>query len=266
MKKTFFFVMLIGTLVALHAQSPQAFKYQAVARNNSGVILENQLVSFRMDIRVGSPAGSIVYSETHLAMTNDFGLVNLEIGNGSILIGDFSLIDWAADDHFLDVSMDPTGGESYQFLGSSQLLSVPYALYAETAGNNDDGDWIVSGDDLYNANSGNVGIGTTSPDGKFVVMDGADTLFKIVDGQIRIPGNGPTQGIAFMGDYAKNSKSPAKYLQWSFQAGTKYPGFSNRKYGTIANNLDRGYWDWDFKSSGEIGSEWRSSSWIFVKL
>ncbi len=130
------------------AQSPEKMKYQAVARDNAGNILANQLISFRISILQGSSTGVSVYSETHQVSTNDFGLANLNIGNGSIVSGDFTSIAWSADLQFLKVEMDPAGGSAFQLMGTSQLLSVPYALHAKTADNitgNNSNSWNISG-------------------------------------------------------------------------------------------------------------------------
>ncbi|MCF8368636.1 MAG: hypothetical protein K9G76_06305 [Bacteroidales bacterium] len=199
-KKITIILMLVISLISGYTQTPEVFNYQAIARGTTGNIITNQQLAFQISILQGGPTGTTVYSEIHNPTTNDYGLVNLEIGNGIATIGDFTTIDWSLGNYFLQIELDENNGTNYQLMGTSQLLAVPYAFYAETAGNSDDGDWIASGNNLYNSNTGNVGIGTSNPDGKFVVMDGADTLLKVIDGQIRIPGNGPTQGIAFMGD------------------------------------------------------------------
>ena len=134
-KKTLLFVwsfLLIATMITAQS-APDAFKYQAVARDASGVVIGNQSVSFQISILEGSVSGTSVYSETHDANTNSFGLVNLEIGNGTATSGDFSGIDWSADSYFLQVEMDAAGGTNFQLMGTSQLMSVPYALHAKTA-------------------------------------------------------------------------------------------------------------------------------------
>lgn len=132
--KTFialFFTLFLG--VAVFAQTPQSFRYQAVARDNSGAVLANKTVSFRMSILGGSVAGTTVYSETHTGKaTNAFGLVELEIGKGTPVTGTFSVINWGNNSYFVKVEMDPSGGSAYQTLSTSQLLSVPYALHAKT--------------------------------------------------------------------------------------------------------------------------------------
>lgn len=112
---------------------PQAIKYQAVARNVNGEAITNQNVSFRISILQGSAEGTIVYQETQASTTNQFGLANLNIGNGNIVTGAFNVIDWSKGDYFVKIEFDPKGGDNYSYMGSSQMLSVPYSLYAEHA-------------------------------------------------------------------------------------------------------------------------------------
>lgn len=125
-------ILAIVVSITSFAQSPKAFKYQAVARDLTGNVLPNQAVSFRISILQTTTTGTSVYLETHVATTNSFGLVNLEIGNGTFVSGNFSTISWGADIYFVKIEMDETGGTSYQLMGTSQLLSVPYALHAKT--------------------------------------------------------------------------------------------------------------------------------------
>ena len=127
-----FAAILIASLC--FAQSPESFKYQAVVRNIDGSIVDDQSVSFKMELLVGSATGTAIYTETHTTTTDDYGLVHLDIGEGTTT-DDFSSIDWGDDEYFLQVSIDLTGGSSYTLLGTSQLLSVPYALHARTAEN-----------------------------------------------------------------------------------------------------------------------------------
>jgi hypothetical protein len=114
------------------AQVPDAFNYQAVVRNNSGEVMANQNVSFRISILQGSESGSVLYAETHTVSTNAFGLVNLKVGNGTLVSGVFSPDGWGATSHFLKVEIDPAGGSTYTHLGTSELLAVPYAFHAKT--------------------------------------------------------------------------------------------------------------------------------------
>jgi hypothetical protein len=115
------------------AQTPQAFKYQAVARTSSGNLIQNQLVAFRISILQGSPSGTLLYQERHTTNTNNYGLANLDIGTGTVLSGSFSTIDWSAGSMFIKVEFDPLGGTAYQNMGTTQLQSVPYAFYSKTS-------------------------------------------------------------------------------------------------------------------------------------
>ncbi|MFO7933175.1 MAG: hypothetical protein R6U78_03745, partial [Bacteroidales bacterium] len=133
MKKYLFFtILLAGTTAmltgsfALLAQVPQSFKYQAVARDAAGMVMANQELNFEISILKSDPGGEVVYSEQHTDTTNQFGLVALDIGSGNVITGDFSSIAWGDDTYFLMVEMD--GG----YMGATQLLSVPYALHAQT--------------------------------------------------------------------------------------------------------------------------------------
>lgn len=119
------------SLSTVWAQAPQSFEYQAVVRDGSGNILISQNVGIQITIKQGSPSGTNVYQETFASTTNLYGLVNLQIGTGATG-DDFTIIDWAAGPYFIEVALDVTGGTSYTIMGTSQLLSVPYALHAKT--------------------------------------------------------------------------------------------------------------------------------------
>ena len=120
---------------SLMAQTPQSFKYQAVARDASGEVVANQEMGMQISILQGSTSGTAVYVETFTPTTNKFGLINLDIGAGTVVSGDLTTIDWSSDTYFVKVEMDITGGTTYEEYGTSQLLSVPYALHAKTAEN-----------------------------------------------------------------------------------------------------------------------------------
>lgn len=159
-KLTLMLVTIIISFCSI-SQTPQAFKYQAVVRDNAGEIIANQEVSFRISIRDVSTAGTIIYQETHSVTTNDFGLAILEVGNGDPpIIGNIADIDWGTNPKFLEVELDPANGSSYVSMGTTQLLAVPYSLYAESTG--DTSRWKKNNDDLY-YNNGSVGIGTDNP-------------------------------------------------------------------------------------------------------
>jgi uncharacterized protein (TIGR02145 family) len=112
------------------AQAPQKMTYQAVVRNASSQLVTSKTVGMKISILQGSASGTVVYTETQTPTTNANGLLSVEIGNTG-----FSSIDWAAGTYFLKTEIDPAGATNYTITGTSQILSVPYALYAKTAGN-----------------------------------------------------------------------------------------------------------------------------------
>ena len=114
------------------AQTPKKFSYQAVVRDSTGSIMASQAVDLRLSIRNLTSAGTIVYQETHSATTNQFGLVTLEVGGGTVQSGVFDSIPWASGPKFLEVEIDL--GSGYTTVGTQQLLSVPYAKFADNAG------------------------------------------------------------------------------------------------------------------------------------
>ena len=136
MKKLILSLVAIATIsLSSFGQAPEGFKYQAVVRDAANTILSNQAVGMQMTIQQGSIGGTTVYQETFAPTTNAYGLVNLEIGSGTVVSGDFTTIDWAAGPYFIETAVDVTGGTSYAVMGTSQLMSVPYALYAKYAEN-----------------------------------------------------------------------------------------------------------------------------------
>ncbi len=137
MKKSFtlLFLLLIspGVFIPLLGQSPEKFSYQAVIRDNVNQLVINQSIGIQISILQGSATGTAVYVETHTPVSNDNGLITLEVGGGSVVSGSFSAIDWASGPYFIKTEADPTGGTGYTITGVSQLISVPYALHAGSA-------------------------------------------------------------------------------------------------------------------------------------
>ncbi len=131
MKKVILTSVLIVFCILIYAQVPESFNYQAIVRNAAGEPIITQQVTFLFTVYKTSPSGTNVYSEKHTLITNESGLVTLAIGTGTDKTSDFSAIDWGADKYFLKVEIDPAGGSTYTEMGTTQLLSVPYAFYAE---------------------------------------------------------------------------------------------------------------------------------------
>ena len=192
-------LLTISSILALsyfiYGQAPQKIQYQAVARDNSGTIISNQAVGFKISIVSGSANGTVIYSETHSSNTNNFGLVNLQLGTGSPVIGLMTNIDWSNATHFVKIEMDATGGINYQLMGTSQLLSVPYALHAKTAENTFSGNY----NDLTNQPT----IITSADDAdadpanelQTLTISGSDLSLSNGGGTITLPSGGGNSGV-----------------------------------------------------------------------
>lgn len=163
MKKLLFIAALALGTYLVSAQAPEKMSYQAVIRNATGQLVQNQNVAVKASILQNSGTGTVVFSELLLGTTNANGLMNLAIGSGTVLTGSFSSINWSTGNYYLKTETDPTGGSNYTIAGTSQLLSVPYAMYAKTSGSGGTSPWTTTGNNISNSNSGNVGIGATNP-------------------------------------------------------------------------------------------------------
>ena len=131
--KNLFALLFLFASVSIMAQVPQKISYQAIVRNAKGELFKNSTISIRISILTEYDEVDAVFEETHIKTTNDNGLVTLEIGSGDTEKGNFSEIDWSKGNYFLKTEIDLTGGTNYSITGTSQLLSVPYALYAGKA-------------------------------------------------------------------------------------------------------------------------------------
>jgi uncharacterized protein (TIGR02145 family) len=132
MKKLFTLLVFIITLT-ISAQAPQGFNYQATVRNNAGALMINKNVTFKFNVMKDTPTSVPVFSETHYVPTDDLGAVNLVIGKGTATTGTFTTIDWGTGTYYLGIELNT--GNGFAAMGTSQLLSVPYALYASNSGN-----------------------------------------------------------------------------------------------------------------------------------
>lgn len=135
MRKICAIISMVLVTTSLLAQSPEQMSYQAVIRNINNELVANTEIGMKISVLQGSASGVAVYTETQTPTSNTNGLVSIEIGgiNASVVLGDFTTIDWANGLYFIQTETDPTGGTNYTITGVSQLLSVPYALHAKTA-------------------------------------------------------------------------------------------------------------------------------------
>ena len=131
MKKLFTLIALI-VLTTINAQAPQGFNYQATVRNAAGDLIINQNVTFKFNIMLNTSTSLPVFSETHYVPTDDLGQVNLTVGEGTATTGTFAAINWGNGNYYLGIELKT--GTDFVAMGTTQLLSVPYALYAKTAG------------------------------------------------------------------------------------------------------------------------------------
>ena len=181
MKRIYTILVAVLITASVFAQTPEKMSYQAIIRNTSDQLVVNQGIGMQISILQGSITGASVYIETQTTSTNINGLVSIEIGTGATTY-DFSTIDWANGLYFIKTETDPTisGGTNYTITGTSQLMSVPYALYAKTSGSSIAGPAGVdgtNGTDGADGSDGTDGIqgiqGTDGADGA-PGTDGAD--------------------------------------------------------------------------------------------
>lgn len=127
------FILTLCISAAL-SQAPNYINYQAIARDASGTIIASASIGIKFKIIQGTPTGTVSYEETNTVTSSASGIFTVAIGNGTPVSGSLSTVDWANGPFYIEVSIDPAGGTSYSVVGVSQLLSVPYALYAAKAG------------------------------------------------------------------------------------------------------------------------------------
>lgn len=268
MKKTIFtFISALVLMLFVNqafAQVPQGFNYQAVARNSVGVLLQNQSLGVKLSLHQGSAGGTVVYSERQTPTTNQFGLFTVTVGQGTLLSGAFNTIVWSSGNYWLQVELDVAGGTSYTNMGTSQLLTVPFAMYAASSGTGGatgptgptgatgaqgpqgiqgatgplvvgtagqtlrhNGTTWVATSNLYNDGT-NIGIGTTAPLSRLHVTDGTYNI------------NIGTSGGALS---AFNTATTGTYLGW----GTWAAIFNGNAIPNLGNTYDLGSSSYGFK-------------------
>ena len=221
MKNAFLILAAIILTANVFAQSPEKMSYQAVIRNSSNALVVSTSVGMQISILQGSPTGILVYKETQIPTTNSNGLISIEIGG---MIG-FDTINWTNGPYFIKTETDPTGGINYTISGTSQLLSVPYALHAKTAENISGG--VIETDPVYVASvaSGIATADTINWNNKLnIEVDGSttneiqalsisnDTVYLSNGGFVKLP-------AGFDGQYSSLSGAPTNVSSFANNVG-----------------------------------------------
>ena len=133
LKSLFSLGFVLWSLISF-AQTPEGINYQAVIRKTDGTLVTNTGVAIRIQIKQNSATGTVVYAERQSVMTTQYGLVNFVIGQGVVLSGTFANINWSTGNYWVSLGVDFSNGTNYVDYGSQRLMSVPYAMYAKTAG------------------------------------------------------------------------------------------------------------------------------------
>ena len=222
--KKFYTIIALALIVIVNmpqariqAQSPEKMSYQAVIRDGSNDLVINSSVGMQLSILLGGATGTAVYTETHTATTNMNGLVSIEIGAGTSS-DDISTIDWSNGPYFIKTETDPSGGTNYTVTGASQLLSVPYALYAKTAENIDELDPLfdlsvasdITAEDTTRWGTAELPIAV---DGNIITYDGNNWIAK----DLALTTNNTGSGIAV------NNMQPSLTLNYCICLNGLYP-------------------------------------------
>ncbi|NMC34734.1 MAG: hypothetical protein GYA36_20105, partial [Veillonellaceae bacterium] len=198
MKRVIPFLWICLLSLSVFSQVPEKMSYQAVIRNGSNALITNAMVGMQLSILQGSPTGTAVFVETQTPTTNGNGLITVEIGTGTVVTGSMASIDWTDGPYYLKTEVDLAGGTNYTLTGTSQLLSVPFALYAKTAGNAPEIDGSVtneiqtlsiSHDTIYLSNGGFVKlpaayITLSPPDATTLPADSIQSFSAVLNGTV----------------------------------------------------------------------------------
>lgn len=229
---TLFALLLVGELFA---QAPPAMTYQAVVRDAAGALINMGNVSIRTSILQGSATGVTVQTETHAATTNTNGLASIQIGS----INPLSVIDWSNGPYFLKTEIDPAGGTNYTISGVSQLLSVPYALYAASSGNGGGGGSANTLDQAYDQGGSGLGRSITTDAGAVQINNAGTTTTGLevnssVANSTAVLANVSGVGVGFRAESTNAGNTFA-----AMQANTNSSGANNSAI--LGNNSGAGY-------------------------
>jgi hypothetical protein len=254
MKRNYTLLFFLLATVSILAQTPEKMSYQLVLRGASNTLLTNQQVGIQISILQTTITGSAVYTETQTATTNINGLVSLEIGSGTSS-DDFSTIDWSAGPFFIKTATDASGGSNYSIIGTSQLMSVPFAMYAKTSGSSTPG---PQGEPGIQGETGTVGTdGTNGIQGiqGATGTSGADGAIG-ADGSTGPPGAqgdiGQTGADGAQGIQGETGAAGTNGTQPTYTLNTLYPELGGYviavrdggKHGLVAAMQDQGTSNW----------------------
>lgn len=222
-------IILTGLFLSLalivFGQVPQSINYQAVVRSQDFIPIADQMVGIRASILRESPTGNLVFVEEHQVTSNGLGLINLQIGNGTLVSGSFAGIDWGNGAYYLQIELSPDGSSNYLLMGTNQLISVPYALHARTADFVNDADadpgnelitsGLLQGDSLILKEGVNETIISLSPLRQSLVYDPNSFELSITQGNTVVinPGVGPVGPQGPQGDIGPQGPPGPQGLQ-----------------------------------------------------
>jgi len=225
MKKIYFFIILFSIFITSFAQTPQFFNYQSLIRDINGNAISNQNVSLKINILQGSITGSIIYSEEHNVSTNQYGLVNLLIGNGNVVYGSFNAINWGSDSHYVNLQIDLEGGKNFINVGTSQLVSVPYSLFSNTSKNSESADYALYAENGYFEksshnnnlyyNNGGIGLGTNNPQKALHIRRSIDSYTGNVRAQAMIESSLESSAMLVLSYYPNTNYTLGQGSVWN---------------------------------------------------
>lgn len=252
MKKSILAISLLFAFCAAIAQAPQKFNYQAIARTANGVEISNQIIGIRISIIDVQPNGTVVYQETHNKVTNSFGLFDLHVGTGNVVSGTFANINWANGDKYIKTEIDPTGGANYILAGTTQLVSVPYALHAATAN--------TSLTSLSSANGFNHYLGESFGGG--IIFH----LYKDANGAEHGLICAPTDAASLQPWSSVTNVAAGCTSEWNGQSNTTIavaqPNVTTSAALDCDNYVSGGYTDWYLPSSLELRILWTNLFYV----
>lgn len=221
------FFMVFG--LSAISQSPHLFNYQSVIRDNSGAIVDNERVTLNISLIKDNIYGGIVYSENFNVMTNQYGLINIQIGGGTATLGQFKDIRWGDSNYFINVAVDLQGGSNFQNVGTTQLVSVPYALYAETAG---DSNFKKNAKGHLFYNDGRIGVGTDNPQKAIHIRRVTQNGVATGQAQLLVESDSESDATIYLGYYPNDDYIPGQGRFWRINNDKPYGDFS------IADEVD----------------------------